>query len=329
MKSLDQYWYSANPVALSLLPLSWLFCSLAVLRRFFYLRGFLPGHAVPVPVIIVGNISVGGTGKTPLLIGLCDYLSRHGFKPGVVSRGYGADVRGTHAVSVNDSAAHCGDEPLLIRRRTGCPVVIGKDRAAAAKDLLAENECDLILSDDGLQHYRLKRNIELAVVDSERGFGNGFCLPAGPLREPVSRLDNVDMVVYHGNTDENYHFYLEFGEAHNLVSAETRTPDLFAGGPVHAVAGIGHPQRFFNQLRSLGLELIEHAFPDHYQFAASDIDFADGLPILMTEKDAVKFSGQAMAQSAELLKNAWSLPVNAKLSDRLGQDLLLLIKQTR
>jgi tetraacyldisaccharide 4'-kinase len=329
MKNLDQYWYSANPVAWLLLPLSGLFCIVAVLRRFLYLKGFMARHAVPVPVIIVGNISVGGTGKTPLLIGLCDYLSRHGLKPGVVSRGYGADVNGTYSVSASDSAERCGDEPLLIRQRTGCPVIIGKDRVAAAKKLLAENECNLILSDDGLQHYRLRRNIEIAVVDAERRFGNGFCLPAGPLREPVSRLASVDMVVYHGDTDDDYHFYLEFGQAINLVSAETRYPDSFAIEPVHAVAGIGYPQRFFNQLRSLGLELIEHAFPDHHQFTASDIDFADGLPILMTEKDAVKFSSQSVSKFGDLLKNAWSLPVTEQLSDRLGPDLLLLTEQTR
>jgi tetraacyldisaccharide 4'-kinase len=329
MKNLDQYWYSANPVAWALLPLSWLFCSVAVLRRFLYLKGFLRRHAVPVPVIIVGNISVGGTGKTPLLIGLCDYLGRHGLKPGVVSRGYGADVSGTYSVSASDSAEHCGDEPLLIRQRTGCPVVIGKDRVAAATKLLAENDCDLILSDDGMQHYRMRRNIEIAVVDAERRFGNGFCLPAGPLREPVSRLGSVDMVVYHGDTDENYHFYLEFGEALNLVSAELRDTDSFATGPVHAVAGIGYPKRFFNQLRSMGLDLIEHAFPDHHQFSASDIDFADGLPILMTEKDAVKFTSQPVSKFGDLLKNAWSVPVRAQLSDRLGPDLLLLTEQAR
>lgn len=330
MKRLDQYWYGGNPVAWSLLPLSWLFCTVALLRRYFYRKGLLSSHRLPVPVIIVGNISVGGTGKTPLLIALCNYLSSHGYRPGVVSRGYGAACNGTCSVSTNDNAENCGDEPLLIRRRTACPVVIGKDRVAAAKKLLAENECDLILSDDGMQHYRLARDIEIAVVDTQRRFGNGFCLPAGPLREPESRLDSVDLVVYHGVTDDDYHFHLEFGEAVNLASSEMRLPRLFAGGPVHAVAGIGHPQRFFDQLRSHGLELIEHAYPDHHQFAAGDIDFADDLPILMTEKDAVKFTSQQPAlQSDELLHKAWSVPVSAKLSDRLGPDLLALIKQSR
>jgi tetraacyldisaccharide 4'-kinase len=201
---------------------------------------------------------------------------------------------------------------------------------AAAKKVLAENECDVILSDDGLQHYRLQRDIEIAVVDAGRRFGNGFCLPAGPLREPVSRLKSVNMVVYHGDKDQNYHFELEFGAAVNLVSSETRMPALFTDGPVHAVAGIGHPQRFFNQLRSLGLEVIEHAFPDHYQFSASDIDYADEFPVLMTEKDAVKFNTlQHELNYTELLKNAWSIPVQAKMSDQLGLDLLALIKQYR
>ncbi len=176
MRRLDYYWYSQNPVAWALLPLSWLFCAIAVLRRFMYINGLLPGYAVPVPVIIVGNITVGGTGKTPLLIGLCEYLIRHGYKPGVVSRGYGATISGEYSVSANDDAATCGDEPLLIQQRTGCPVIIGRDRVAAAKKLLAENDCNIILSDDGMQHYRLKRDIEIAVVDIQRGFGNGFCL---------------------------------------------------------------------------------------------------------------------------------------------------------
>lgn len=330
MKSLDQYWYGRNPVAWSLLPLSWLFCAIAVLRRFLYSKRLLSTCTLPVPVIIVGNISVGGTGKTPLLIALCHYLRSHGYRPGVVSRGYGAACNGTCSVTENDSAESCGDEPLLIRQRTACPVVIGKDRVAAAKKLLAENECDLILSDDGMQHYHLGRDIEIAVVDAQRRFGNGFCLPAGPLREPESRLGSVDMVVYHGMTDDDYHFQLEFGEAVNLAGSEMRSPRVFAGGPVHAVAGIGHPQRFFDQLRSHGLELIEHAYPDHHRFTAVDIDFADDLPVLMTEKDAVKFTSQQPALlSDELLHKAWAVPVSANLSDRLGPDLLALIKQTR
>jgi tetraacyldisaccharide 4'-kinase len=328
MKRLDHYWYSQNPIAWLLLPLSWLFCAVSVLRRFIYSTGLLPGYAMSVPVIIVGNISVGGTGKTPLLIGLCELLNQHGLKPGVVSRGYGASISGEYSVAANDDAATCGDEPLLIKQRTGCPVIIGRDRVAAAKKLLAENDCDIILSDDGMQHYRLKRDIEIAVVDTQRKFGNGFCLPAGPLREPESRLRSVNMVVQHGNNDDKYHFSLEFGEAYNLVTGERRKLESFKTGLVHAVAGIGHPARFFNQLRAQGLKLTEHAFPDHHVYTTSDIDYADNSLILMTEKDAVKYKRlQPTMNSGGVTENTWAVPVSAIISDQLGYDLIELIKQ--
>ena len=328
MIKLDHYWYSQNPLAWALLPLSWIFCSVSILRRFIYLNGLLPGYTAPVPVIIVGNITVGGSGKTPLLIGLCEYLALQGHKPGVVSRGYGAAVRGEYSVSENDDAATCGDEPLLIQQRTACPVIIGKDRVAATKKLLAENDCDVILSDDGMQHYRLKRDVEIAVVDTQRKFGNGFCIPAGPLREPESRLRNVDMVVHHGNSDDKYHFSLEFEEAVNLVTGARRKLESFSAGLVHAIAGIGYPGRFFDQLRGQGLEVIEHAFPDHHDYSSSDIDFTDGLPILMTEKDAVKCKRLLLAtKSAASNEDFWAVPVNAVMSDQIGFDLVELIKQ--
>ena len=330
MKRLDHYWYSQNPVAWLLLPLSWLFCAVSILRRLIYVNGLLPAYGMPVPVIIVGNISVGGTGKTPLLIAVCEFLTRQGLKPGVVSRGYGATASGEYSVEVNDDAATCGDEPVLIRQRTGCPVIIGSDRVAAAKKLLAENDCDVILSDDGMQHYRLKRDIEIAVVDTLRKFGNGFCLPAGPLREPVSRLGKVDMLVYHGGSDDSYHFSLEFGEAVNLLTGEKRTLEGFTTGTVHAVAGIGHPERFFNQLRASGVEVVEHAFPDHHAYTGDDIDYADNLPVLMTEKDAVKCKRlQDDTKSGATMENIWAVPVSAKLSDPLGFGLIDLIQQHR
>lgn len=328
MNRLDHYWYSQNPVAWALLPLSLLFCAVSRVRRFIYVNGLLPSYALPVPVVIVGNISVGGTGKTPLLIALCDYLTQQGFKPGVVSRGYGAAMSGERPLAVNDDAAACGDEPVLIKQRTGCPVIIGSDRVATAKKLLAENDCDVILSDDGMQHYRLKRDIEIAVVDTVRKFGNGFCLPAGPLREPVSRLRKVNMIVHHGDTGDNYHFSLEFGEAVNLITGEKKNLDSFTTGIVHAVAGIGHPERFFNQLRARGLEVIEHAFPDHHAYSTGDIDFADIAPILMTEKDAVKCKRlQPVMRNGDTIDNIWAVPVSAKISDQLGSDLTHLMQQ--
>lgn len=327
MKTLDQYWYSQNPLAWLLLPLSWLFCSIALLRRFFYKRSLISSYRMSVPVIVVGNISVGGTGKTPLLIGLCEYLLQQGFKPGVVSRGYGASISGEHAVAATDSAAVCGDEPLLIHQRTACPVVIGSNRVAAANRLLAENDCDLVLSDDGLQHYRLQRDIEIAVVDSQRKFGNGFCLPAGPLREPRTRLRSVDMVVHHGRGNERYRFSLRAHEAVNLQSGERRKLASFAEQPVHALAGIGYPQRFFAQLRAHGLQPVEHAFPDHHAYTSGDIDFADELPILMTEKDAVKCRQLLPAAADSEDGNIWAVPVDTELSASLGSDLVDLIRQ--
>jgi len=328
MKRLDHYWYSQNPVAWVLLPLSLLFCAVSLVRRFAYVKGLLPSYAMPVPVIIVGNISVGGTGKTPLLIALCEYLIRQGYKPGVISRGYGSSISGEYSVAANDDAAACGDEPLLIKQRTGCPVTIGRDRVAAAKKLLAENDCNVILSDDGMQHYRLKRDIEIAVVDTLRKFGNGYCLPAGPLREPESRLQKVNMLVHHGKSDNKYHFSLEFGAAINLVTVEQKDTQSFTAGKVHAVAGIGHPERFFRQLKAVGVEVIEHAFPDHHVYTCSDIDYADNLPILMTEKDAVKCKLlQSVNTVGDTNENIWAVPVSAKLSDKLGIDLIELIKQ--
>ena len=330
MKRLDHYWYSQNLVAWSLLPLSWLFCIVVMLRRLLYANGLLPSYSLPVPVVIVGNISVGGTGKTPLLISLCDFLVHNGFKPGVVSRGYGAAVSGEYSVGVNDNAADCGDEPVLIRQRTGRPVIIGTDRVAAARKLLAENDCDVILSDDGMQHYRLERDIEIAVVDTQRKYGNGYCLPAGPLREPRSRLDEANMVVYHGNPREKYHFTLEFGDVANVATGEKRKLSSFSNSTVHAVAGIGHPWRFFNQLRSEGLDVIGQAFPDHHVYTTGDIEFKDDSPILMTEKDAVKCRNlQPAANSGGTIANVWAVPVSAKISDQLGSELIELLTQCR
>ena len=330
MKRLDHYWYSQNPIAWLLLPLSWLFCIVAVLRRLMYVKHMLPTYSMPVPVIIVGNISVGGTGKTPLLIALSDYLAQNGYKPGVISRGYGSEVTGEYALSANDDADSCGDEPVLIHRRTGRPVVIGRDRVAAAKKLLAEYDCDVILSDDGMQHYRLNRDIELAVVDTQRKFGNGFCLPAGPLREPVSRLNKATMVVYHGDCTDKYHFTLQFGDAFNLDTAERKKLESFVPDTIHAVAGIGHPERFFTQLRAMGLNIIEHAFPDHHKYTGSDLDFPDDAPILMTEKDAVKCMPQyPAAKSGDENRNIWAVPVNAVISDHLGSDLIAQFRPSR
>jgi tetraacyldisaccharide 4'-kinase len=315
MKRLDSFWYSQNLLVWLLLPLSWLYCLLAWGRRHLYASGVIASSRLPVPVVIIGNITVGGTGKTPLLIALCELLQRRGLSVGVVSRGYGADNTGVHVLADDDDPRDCGDEPLLIRQHTHCPLVIGRDRVAAANRLLEIAECDVILSDDGLQHYRLQRDIELAVIDAQRGSGNGYCLPAGPLREPVSRLRSVDLVVWHRQSlvdDAEIGFCLEFDDAVNLATGDTRSLADFSGQRVHAVAGIGFPARFFRQLQAAGVNVIEHAFTDHHRYRERELDFGDDLPVLMTEKDAVKCRGMQ-------LSGLWKVPVNARLSPALEQ----------
>ncbi len=322
MKSIDAYWYSQNPVAWLLLPVSAIYCLLVFLRRALYKTRLIKSYKLPVPVIIVGNITVGGTGKTPLLIALVAMLQQKGYRPGVVSRGYGGSVTGERLVKESDDAGMIGDEPCLILKRTGCQLVVGRDRVAAAQLLLTKSDCNVILSDDGLQHYRMQRDVEIAIVDKNRQYGNGYCLPAGPLRETVSRLKQVDMVVSHcsdaesaGSTNQSLHFSLQFLDAINLKTGETRSIESFSTQPVHAVAGIGHPERFFNQLKKNDLEVITHAFADHHKFTAADFMFDNDYPVLMTEKDAVKCQGL----SAE---NLWYVPVDAGLSQGLQQHFL-------
>ncbi len=315
MKSLDQYWYSQNLLAWLLLPLSWLFRLASLIRRWMYRVKLLPSKSMPVPVIVIGNIAVGGTGKTPLLIALCDLLLASGYRPGVISRGYGSALIAETLVSSESVAAEVGDEPLLIARRTACPVAVGKNRVAAATLLLQHHDCDLLLSDDGLQHYALQRDMEVAVVDAERMHGNGYYLPAGPLREPVERLHSVDLVAYNGAGDSLHNFSLEQMAAENIKTGARAELTEFATKPVHAVAGIGHPQRFFEQLSVAGLTVSEHAFADHHVYVDADLNFSDTNDILMTEKDAVKCDRIK-------LNTIWSVPVVARLSPRLEKDFL-------
>lgn len=324
MKRIDAYWYSQNPVAWLLLPVSSVYCLLVFLRRFFYQTGIFKSYKLPVPIVIVGNISVGGTGKTPLLIALCELLKQQGYRPGIISRGYGGEFDGEHLVNESDVANVIGDEPYLISKRTNCPLVVGRDRVSAAQLLLEKSDCNVILSDDGLQHYRLDRDIEIAIVDTSRQFGNGFCLPSGPLRETVSRLRKVDIVVDHcvdsevNARDDN--FSLKFSDAINLKTGEIRSVESFKGQTVHAVAGIGHPSRFFNQLRKSKLEVVEHAFPDHHKFNKQDLTFDDECDVLMTEKDAVK----CQIFSCE---NHWYIPVSTSLSEPFHKKFLLKMNE--
>lgn len=318
MKRIDAFWYSQNPVAWLLLPLSFVYRLLILVRRIFYYTGLFKKYKLPVPVIIVGNISIGGTGKTPLLIALCELLKQQGYRPGVVSRGYRGEVVGEHFVTKEDKADFIGDEPYLISERTQCPLVVGRNRVAAAKLLLANSNCNIILSDDGLQHYRLERDIEIAIVDVNRRFGNGFCLPSGPLREPVSRLKHVDIVVdhYSGSPPENPdNFFLRFSRVINTQSGESKNIDDFKDRPVHAIAGIGHPVRFFDQLRRNHIAIIEHAYPDHYKYTSSELEFVDGYNVLMTEKDAVKCKSFSNTK-------LWYVSVDAEMSDHFKKHFL-------
>ena len=285
---LEARWYGNAPVPFWL---GWLTRVYGIASRWRRQRSQVKAKAqiLPVPVVVVGNITVGGSGKTPVVIALIDALRAAGFRPGVISRGYGRSSSCVSEVVADGDPVKYGDEPVLIKQRTGVPVVVGRDRAAAGELLLSHHAIDVIVSDDGLQHYRLARDIEIAIVDGRRRFGNGRLLPAGPLREPVSRLDECDLVLINGQREaDELGFDLIVGQAHALDSSVQRPLESFVGSAVHAVAGIGDPQRFFIALRSRGLEIIEHPFPDHHAFVPSDFAFAGGRPVLMTEKDAVK-----------------------------------------
>lgn len=305
-----------GPVAMLLFPLSGLFAGVVALRRQLFEKDILKAIRLPVPVVVVGNITAGGTGKTPLIVWLAHRLARAGRRPGIITRGYGGSSRAITEVRPDSDPSSLGDEAVLLARRSGCPVWRGADRVAAGRALLvAHPDCDCLLSDDGLQHYRLARDVEIAVIDGSRGFGNALPLPAGPLREPVDRLQTVDAIVVHGRAAAGLpggHSMRLVGSriAHMVERHRTQDLDRWSGRRVHAVAGIGHPPRFFDALRERGLEPIEHAFADHHAYAAADLDFGDDLPVIMTEKDAVKCFPFAKA-------DWWYLPVEADVSESL------------
>jgi tetraacyldisaccharide 4'-kinase len=315
---LASLWYSRSPLVLLLLPLSWLFRLLAALRRLGYGAGVLPSHRLSVPVIVVGNITVGGTGKTPLVIWLVEHLRTLGYRPGLVSRGYGGQARNwPQQVRPDSDPVMVGDEAVLLARHCRCPMAVGPDRVAAARALLKHHDIDIVVSDDGLQHYALQRDLEIVVIDGVRRFGNGYCLPAGPLRETPRRLESADLVVANGlGGRREYSMRLRPGDTWRIDDPQQRRElRAFAGMKVHAVAGIGHPERFFTALAGLGVQVIPHAFPDHHPFRAEDLVFAnDEHPILMTEKDAVKCRAFTGLQ-------AWVVPVRAELDERFTLQL--------
>jgi tetraacyldisaccharide 4'-kinase len=279
---------------------------------------------ISAPVIIVGNISVGGTGKTPLVIWLAEFLQQQGYQPGIISRGYGGshsrDSKLPLLVTQHTAAQQCGDEALLLAQKTGCAVAVCRQRFLAAQYLVDHCACDIIISDDGLQHLALQRTVEIVVIDGQRGFGNQYCLPAGPLREPISRLQSVDFLLWNGAGDSEvypraYIMYFCGDEIVNLHNRSLRkTLSSLVGKPFHTIAAIGNPQRFFDRLNAAGLMFDTRVFPDHHHYCADDLQFEDDYPVLMTEKDAVKCYDLAAA-------NHWMLPIHAQLDASFASAL--------
>jgi tetraacyldisaccharide 4'-kinase len=289
---LNRIWYGNSPLRWALWPVSAVYLALTRVRRAAYRRGWREVVDSPVPVIVVGNVSVGGTGKTPFVIWLAEQLKQSGRKVGIVTRGYrGKGTEWPRAVAPDSDAEEVGDEPVLLARRTGCPVVAGPDRVACVEALLEKTRVDVVLSDDGLQHYRLGRSFEIAVVDGARGMGNGLCLPAGPLREPVSRLQEVDAIVVNGGDWGHAGVFRAAAvvtKVYHLKDGALRTLDSFRSELVHAVAGIGNPERFFELLRDADLDVEAHPLEDHAEIGQEQLTFDEPGAVLITEKDAVK-----------------------------------------
>lgn len=333
-KWLQKQWYRISIWHLLLWPVSLLFRLLLAIRRLCYGLGLFKTVRLPVPVIVVGNLTVGGTGKTPLVIWLAQFLRAEGYNPCVISRGYGGRAVSPQSVSAATDPSLVGDEAVLLAQRLRCPVWVGADKAAVARALLtARPDCNVILSDDGLQHYHLHRDIEIVVVDGLRRFGNGMLLPAGPMREPQARLRNVDAVVINGGQaqlpdrmpgaqEHEYAMQLAGSTFYRLDdNTSSAQANDFRNKQVHAVAAIGHPTRFFDHLRTLGLQVVEHAFPDHHAYRPQDLQIAGAEVILMTEKDAVKCTTFNM-------QNIWFLPVTGELPPAFGYKILQQLKAT-
>lgn len=336
----EREWTQKSYWQFLLLPLSWLFRCVIELRRFAFNRGWMKSERLPIPVIVVGNITVGGSGKTPLVIWLVEHLRAAGYVPGVISRGYGGTEPGPFEVGPLSDALEVGDEPVLIASRTDVPLFIGRDRVAAGLALLAAHpDCDVLISDDGLQHYRLQRTIEIAVVDGETRFGNGRLLPAGPMREPIDRLRRVDFVVVNEGNGNRARTPTQ-PASQGMMPGGTVSMRLFGqvfynvkdpnwhllagdirGQTLHAVAGIGRPKRFFDHLRQLGLSVVEHPFPDHHSYREEDFTFGTEAIVLMTEKDAVKCRSFAR-------ESWWVLAVTATLEERFGAQILTKLRPT-
>lgn len=333
--ALQRLWYAPQlrPVLLPLIPLSIVYLLIIFLRKLFYkynVFNLFLKKRYALPIVVVGNITVGGTGKTPLVIHIARTLKQHGIRVGIVSRGY----LGQHEherdqkpifVYANSDPTIVGDEPLLLAKRLFCPIVIAKKRTLAVQALLDSAQVDVILSDDGLQHEAMERDIEIIVIDGQRRFGNGWCLPAGPLREPMSRLKSVDFVVSNSpdryNIDTEYEMELRPRPLYKgILPSEHQNLIAFREQPVHAVAGIGFPERFFELLKKYELKIIPHPFPDHHPYTAEDLNFKDDYPVIMTEKDAVKCDGL-------MNERHWVLPVEASLNPLFDVKLLTRLQE--
>lgn len=320
---LQKQWDNYTYWHIVLLPISWLFGFITALRKFLYKIDVLKSYRLSVPVIVVGNINVGGTGKTPLVIWLAEQLKSAGYTPGIISRGYGGAVAKVTQVAANADPSLFGDEPVLIANRTNCPVFVCADRIQAGQTLLQQfPACNVIISDDGLQHYRMQRDVEIVVYDATKAFGNGALLPAGPLRETKSRLSAVDVVVSNGQSlcapivRNAFAMQLVAESFYNLAQPRIKANAAdFSEKKIYAMAGIGNPQRFFNQLEQSGLQFESHAFVDHYHYQPEDFAEIDADIILMTEKDAVKCKHFAR-------DNFWVLPVHATFKDNLMPAIL-------
>jgi tetraacyldisaccharide 4'-kinase len=333
MAWIERHWQSVTPVSALLYPVSLLYGAAAAGRR-----AVLTPSRLPVPVVVVGNVTAGGTGKTPLVLWLAAFLRRRGRTPGIVCRGYGGRLREPRRVPPDSDPLAHGDEAVLLARRSGCDVWAGVERVGAARALLeARRGCDVLLSDDGLQHYGLARDFEVCVADAARGFGNGWLLPAGPLRERPARLATVDAVVVNAGAGgpphpslatippvpARYAMALEGSEFRGVLDPSRRAgAERFRGKRLHAVAGIGDPQRFFSHLRELGLDFTSHPFPDHHPFTAQDIECPGADAVLMTEKDAVKCQPYSDERH-------WALPVDARVDPALGEQVLRKLDSLR
>ncbi len=316
---LQTIWYSKpNIISYLLLPFSWIYILINYLRYSAYFLGLFPIKKFDVPVIIVGNITVGGTGKTPVVMAITQLLQEAGYKPGIISRGYHSQNSNYPLlIDAKTDVNTAGDEAYLLALKTQAPVVVDPKRVRGVQYLIEKQQCNCIISDDGLQHYALGRDVEILLVDKSRGFGNGFCLPAGPLREPHSRLKDADFVLYKslGTQLAEQDFYYVAENLIELLTGNSRPAQAERDQKVHAVCAIANPEHFFKTLELLGWNIEPHVFPDHYRFTKTDFDFGDDAPVIMTQKDAVKCMDFAD-------KRFWYLSISVALPQRFAQQLL-------